>query len=302
MGDVAASDHGAASQQSTSEPRTETTSTSDGDGRDHHGDDNNNNTNVKLSRSRTQTSEHLPSPDSDMDMDTSFSMLDVAPPTPAPTPILDLPAPTTTSIQKPTPDSMEVDSEYDPSTTTQPQQSSSAPQMHPSINPLLRCGRRMLLTALIIAHKYLQDRSYSNNAWSRLCGLTLVEINTSEIEFLKALDWKVHIVVNKKGDDADTAPSGVALTTPVGDQIGSLVGGAGCVSKVPMVGIPVDTVSRAKMVRENMMSVMRRGCAGVGQGVVGDAGDVGGELKRRIIIEDNSANANARRDWKRICL
>ncbi|CAJ0829500.1 3967_t:CDS:2 [Entrophospora sp. SA101] len=33
------------------------------------------------------------------------------------------------------------------------------------------CGRRMFLASLIIASKYLQDKNYSNTAWSKICGL-----------------------------------------------------------------------------------------------------------------------------------
>ncbi|CAJ0924033.1 3075_t:CDS:2 [Entrophospora sp. SA101] len=39
------------------------------------------------------------------------------------------------------------------------------------------CGRRMFLASLIIASKYLQDKNYSNTAWSKICGLQVEEIN-----------------------------------------------------------------------------------------------------------------------------
>ena len=57
----------------------------------------------------------------------------------------------------------------------------------------LQCGRRMFLTALILASKYLQDRNYSNQAWSRLSGLSVQDINTNEMAFLSAVDWRLHI-------------------------------------------------------------------------------------------------------------
>ncbi|KAF1949206.1 hypothetical protein CC80DRAFT_429740 [Byssothecium circinans] len=57
----------------------------------------------------------------------------------------------------------------------------------------LQCGRRMFLAALILASKYLQDRNYSARAWSKISGLKVCEINTNEMAFLVAINWKLHI-------------------------------------------------------------------------------------------------------------
>jgi hypothetical protein len=51
----------------------------------------------------------------------------------------------------------------------------------------------MFLAALILASKYLQDRNYSARAWSKISGLQVCEINTNEMAYLKAIDWKLHI-------------------------------------------------------------------------------------------------------------
>jgi len=51
----------------------------------------------------------------------------------------------------------------------------------------------MFLAALILASKYLQDRNYSARAWSRISGLKTEEINTNEMAFLKAVNWKLHV-------------------------------------------------------------------------------------------------------------
>lgn len=59
-------------------------------------------------------------------------------------------------------------------------------------NRALQCGRRMFLAALILASKYLQDRNYSARAWSKISGLKVCEINTNEMAFLKAVNWKLH--------------------------------------------------------------------------------------------------------------
>lgn len=57
----------------------------------------------------------------------------------------------------------------------------------------LQCGRRMFLSALILASKYLQDRNYSARAWSKISGLNTQEINQNEMSFLLAVNWKLHI-------------------------------------------------------------------------------------------------------------
>lgn len=57
----------------------------------------------------------------------------------------------------------------------------------------MQCGRRMFLSALILASKYLQDRNYSARAWSKISGLNTLEINQNELMFLEAVGWKLHI-------------------------------------------------------------------------------------------------------------
>ena len=57
----------------------------------------------------------------------------------------------------------------------------------------MQCGRRMFLAALILASKYLQDRNFSARAWSKISGLRTCEINSNELAFLSAVNWKLHI-------------------------------------------------------------------------------------------------------------
>ncbi len=57
----------------------------------------------------------------------------------------------------------------------------------------MQCGRRMFLSALMLASKFLQDRNYSTRAWGKITGLPTCEINTNELKFLEAVDWKLHV-------------------------------------------------------------------------------------------------------------
>ena len=57
----------------------------------------------------------------------------------------------------------------------------------------LQCGRRMFIAALILASKYLQDRNFSANAWSKISGLSTWDLNVNEMAFLSAIHWRLHI-------------------------------------------------------------------------------------------------------------
>jgi PHO85 cyclin-5 len=63
----------------------------------------------------------------------------------------------------------------------------------PADRRAMQCGRRMFLSALMLASKFLQDRNYSTRAWGKITGLPTSEINTNEIKFLEAVNWKLHV-------------------------------------------------------------------------------------------------------------
>lgn len=58
---------------------------------------------------------------------------------------------------------------------------------------LMCCGRRMFLASLMAASKYIHDKSYRNKAWADASGLTLAEINASELAFLQMIDYRLYI-------------------------------------------------------------------------------------------------------------
>jgi hypothetical protein len=57
----------------------------------------------------------------------------------------------------------------------------------------MQCGRRMFLSALMLASKYLQDRNYSARAWSKISGLRSNEINENEREYLAKINYDLHL-------------------------------------------------------------------------------------------------------------
>ncbi|KAI8339825.1 hypothetical protein BD560DRAFT_412531 [Blakeslea trispora] len=65
--------------------------------------------------------------------------------------------------------------------------------IHSSTHCLVSCSRRMFLTALILASKYLHDRNYRTQTWAKIASLSAAEITASELVFLKLIDYRLHV-------------------------------------------------------------------------------------------------------------
>ncbi|KAI0645693.1 hypothetical protein C8Q79DRAFT_893323, partial [Trametes meyenii] len=63
----------------------------------------------------------------------------------------------------------------------------------PSLPSPLCCPRRTFLACLILASKFMQDRSYSNRAWAKLAGLPPREIGRCERALGEALEWRLWV-------------------------------------------------------------------------------------------------------------
>lgn len=70
------------------------------------------------------------------------------------------------------------------------------PMEKPSPKDCIFCGRRMFLAALMVASKFLQDRTYRNSAWAKISGLNTAEITFSEMTFLQLIDYQLFISKN----------------------------------------------------------------------------------------------------------
>ncbi|CAO3626874.1 unnamed protein product [Cunninghamella blakesleeana] len=57
----------------------------------------------------------------------------------------------------------------------------------------ISCGRRMFLASLVVASKFVQDKTYRNSAWAKIAGLPVSEINAAERIFLELVDYKLYI-------------------------------------------------------------------------------------------------------------
>ena len=68
-------------------------------------------------------------------------------------------------------------------------------------NKSLKYARSMgifeiLVTALMLASKYLNDRNASNSAWSRISGIPLETLNQMEMKLLSFIEYKLHVEVD----------------------------------------------------------------------------------------------------------
>ncbi|TCD71256.1 hypothetical protein EIP91_011734 [Steccherinum ochraceum] len=77
-------------------------------------------------------------------------------------------------------------------TSTSKRPSPPLPPLPPLPSPLL-CPRRTFLACLILASKFMQDRSYSNRAWAKLAGLPPREISRCERALGQALQWRLWV-------------------------------------------------------------------------------------------------------------
>lgn len=57
----------------------------------------------------------------------------------------------------------------------------------------INCGRRMFLASLVVASKFVQDKTYRNSAWAKIAGLPVAEINAAERIFLELIDYRLYI-------------------------------------------------------------------------------------------------------------
>lgn len=55
------------------------------------------------------------------------------------------------------------------------------------------CGRRMFLASLVVASKFVQDKTYRNSAWAKIAGLPVNEINAAERIFLNIINYRLYI-------------------------------------------------------------------------------------------------------------
>lgn len=55
------------------------------------------------------------------------------------------------------------------------------------------CGRRMFLASLVVASKFVQDKTYRNSAWAKIAGLPVNEVNAAERIFLNMIQHRLYI-------------------------------------------------------------------------------------------------------------
>ncbi|KAI4094375.1 MAG: hypothetical protein LQ344_002275 [Seirophora lacunosa] len=52
---------------------------------------------------------------------------------------------------------------------------------------------RLLTTALLLGSKFLDDNTFQNRSWSEVSSIPVGELNVLELEWLDAINWKLHV-------------------------------------------------------------------------------------------------------------
>ncbi|KAI9493615.1 hypothetical protein BDB00DRAFT_763372, partial [Zychaea mexicana] len=60
----------------------------------------------------------------------------------------------------------------------------------------ISCGRRMFLASLIVASKYVQDKTYRNSAWASIARMHVQQVNLAERVFLEMCDYQLYMKQN----------------------------------------------------------------------------------------------------------
>ena len=64
---------------------------------------------------------------------------------------------------------------------------------HPVYMPNFGFEYRMFCTAVVLASKYLDDKTYTNKSWSKITGIRIEELNRMEREFLTLLNFQLAV-------------------------------------------------------------------------------------------------------------
>ncbi|KAI7866736.1 cyclin-domain-containing protein, partial [Spinellus fusiger] len=64
---------------------------------------------------------------------------------------------------------------------------------YPCVQGSIGSEVRLFTTALVLANKYLDDNTFTNKTWSDVSNIPVHELNIMEVEFLAALNYRIHV-------------------------------------------------------------------------------------------------------------
>jgi hypothetical protein len=59
---------------------------------------------------------------------------------------------------------------------------------------------RMLTTALLLGSKFLDDNTFQNRSWAEVSNIPVAELNSMELDWLFAFEWKIHERIHNEQD------------------------------------------------------------------------------------------------------
>jgi hypothetical protein len=58
----------------------------------------------------------------------------------------------------------------------------------------------MLTVALLLGSKFLDDNTFQNKSWAEVSNIPVSELNSMELDWLFAFDWKIHERIHDQQD------------------------------------------------------------------------------------------------------
>ncbi|OAD81343.1 cyclin, partial [Phycomyces blakesleeanus NRRL 1555(-)] len=66
-------------------------------------------------------------------------------------------------------------------------------EAYPFVQGSIGSEVRLFTTALVLANKYLDDNTFTNKTWADVSHIPVHELNIMEVEFLSALNYRIHV-------------------------------------------------------------------------------------------------------------
>ncbi|EHA8590596.1 cyclin-U2-2 [Cocos nucifera] len=69
-------------------------------------------------------------------------------------------------------------------------------QLNPGLKVCLMNVHRLLITSIMVASKFVEDRNYRNSYFAKVGGISTMELNNLELNFLFLIKFKLHVSVS----------------------------------------------------------------------------------------------------------
>jgi len=87
-------------------------------------------------------------------------------------------------------------------------------KLHPEFNISPMSIHRLLVTSVMLAVKFFDDRYYSNAFYAKVGGVRTREVNVLEAQFLQLINWRLHVPLEEYNQHRNTVSLAAAGRLP----------------------------------------------------------------------------------------